>query len=354
MKTITLVLILFSIFLIISCSEKVKMEEQIDSIFTEFDNDFTPGVSVAVKKSGRIIYEKGLGYADLENKIANKPNTNFRLASITKQFTALSVLILENEGMLNLNDTLLKHFPEFPNYAHNITIINILQHTSGLLDYEDFIGESDTVQLMDKDVLKILINQDSTYFAPGTKHRYSNSGYAILSLLVEKLSGMSFPKFLEEKIFKPLKMNGTMAFVDGVNSVTNRSFGYAEADSGFVFSDQSLTSAVLGDGGIYSSTLDLIKWDKEVESSTIIPKYKFERSFEKGINNSGEAFDYGFGWRLDPYKNYNRIYHTGSTCGYSNIYMKLPDEDLTIIVLMNIRDYDAKSYAEKIADLFIE
>jgi CubicO group peptidase (beta-lactamase class C family) len=330
------------------------MEERIDSIFDEFNNVSSPGVSVTVVKSGEIIYNKGFGYADFEAEIEIEPKTNFRLASITKQFTALSVLILEDEGKLNLEDSLSKYFPEFPKYADKISIKNILQHTSGLLDYEDFVNESDTVQLTDKDVLEILINQESTYFAPGSEHRYSNSGYAILSLLVEKLSGMSFSKFLEEKIFKPLKMNGTMAFVDGVNSVPNRSFGYAKADSGFVFSDQSLTSAVLGDGGIYSSILDLIKWDKEVESPTLIPKEKFYRSFEKGINSKGEHFDYGFGWRLDPYKNYNRIYHTGSTCGYSNIYMKLPDEDLTIIVLMNIRDYDAKGYAEKIADLFIE
>jgi CubicO group peptidase (beta-lactamase class C family) len=248
---------------------------------------------------------------------------------------------------------LTEHFPEFPQYANNITIKNILQHTSGLLDYEDFVNESDTVQLTDENVLEILINQDSTYFKPGSEHRYSNSGYAVLSMLVERLTGLTFPNFLGEKIFKPLKMGTTVAFVNGVNSITNRSFGYAKTNSGFVYSDQSLTSAVLGDGGIYSSTVDLRKWDKEVDSPTLIPKEKFSKSFEKGIDAKGESFDYGFGWRLDPYKNLKRIYHTGSTCGFSNIYMKLPEQNLTIIVLMNVRDYDAKNYAEQIADLII-
>ncbi len=353
MKTSIHILILLLIFSIISCTEKANMEEKIDLIFAEFENSPSPGVSVAVIKSGAIVYEKAFGYANLEKRLEIEPKTNFRLASITKQFTALSILILENEGILSLNDSLTKHFPEFPKYANNITIKNILQHTSGLLDYEDFVNESDTVQLTDENVLEILINQDSTYFKPGSEHRYSNSGYAVLSMLVERLTGLNFPNFLGEKIFKPLKMGTTVAFVNGVNSITNRSFGYAKTNSGFVYSDQSLTSAVLGDGGIYSSTVDLRKWDKEVDSPTLIPKEKFSKSFEKGIDAKGESFDYGFGWRLDPYKNLKRIYHTGSTCGFSNIYMKLPEQNLTIIVLMNVRDYDAKNYAEQIADLII-
>ncbi len=339
--------------ILISCDSKTNLENKIDAIFYEFDNNSTPGVSVAVVKDEKIIYQKGFGLANVENKIAIESNTNFRLASITKQFTAFSVLLLEHDRKLELDDAIKKYIPELPNYANKITIKNILQHTSGLLDYEDFIDKNSTIQLKDKDVLEILVNQDSTYFIPGSEHRYSNSGYALLSLLVERLSGLTFPKFLEENIFKPLKMNGTIAFVNGINSVPNRSFGYVKTDSGFVFSDQSLTSAVLGDGGIYSSTVDLIKWDNEVESPTLIPKEKFYRSFEKGINSKGESFDYGFGWRLDPYKNYNRIYHTGSTCGYSNIYKKLPEHDLTIIILMNVRDYDAKAYAEKVTDIFL-
>jgi CubicO group peptidase (beta-lactamase class C family) len=353
MKTKTLILIPLLISSIISCTEKANLEEKIDLIFAEFENGPSPGVSVAVIESGEMVYEKAFGFEDLEKRLEIEPKTNFRLASITKQFTALSILILEKEGLLSLDDSLTKHFPEFPQYANNITIKNILQHTSGLLDYEDFVNENDTVQVTDENVLEILINQDSTYFKPGSEHRYSNSGYAVLSLLVKRLSGLTFPNFLSEKIFKPLKMNTTIAFVNGVNSIPNRSFGYAKTDSGFVYSDQSLTSAVLGDGGIYSSSLDLRKWDKEVDSATLIPKEKFSKSFEKGIDAKGESFDYGFGWRLDPYKNFRRIYHTGSTCGFSNIYMKLPEQNLTIIVLMNVRDYDAKNYAEQVADLFI-
>jgi CubicO group peptidase (beta-lactamase class C family) len=350
-KLITLLIILFSLS---SCSNDNNMEKQIDSIFAEFQNELTPGASVAVLKDGKIIYQKGIGYADLEHKIKIEPKTNFRLASITKQFTSFSILLLENEGKLSLGDSLTKFFPDFPAYGNKIKIKNILQHTSGLLDYEDFVNEGDTIQFKDKDVLDIMMKQDSTYFESGFKHQYSNTGYAILAMIVEKISGKSFANFLRERIFEPLKMNNTVAFEKGISEIPNRAYGYVKTDSGFVFSDQNQTSAVLGNGGIYSSTIDMLKWNEEVNKPTLLPKEKFAKAFEKGKNSKGEEFDYGFGWRLDPYKNHYRPYHTGSTCGFSNIYMKLPDYDLTIIVLMNIRDYDAKGYAQKIADLFMK
>jgi len=282
------------------------------------------------------------------------PKTNFRLASITKQFTAFSIMLLENDGKLSFDDSLVKYFTNFPEYGKNITVKQILQHASGLLAYEDYIDDTVTVQLKDKDVLDILMKQDSTYFNPGTEHRYSNSGYAILALIIEKISGKSFAEFLGARIFKPLKMNNSLAFENGISEIKNRAFGYANIDSNYVFTDQSITSAVLGDGGIYSSTLDMVKWNNEIDNPTLIPKEKFSKAFEKLVLPNGEVVNYGFGWRLDPYKNYERPYHTGSTSGFSNMFMKIPELDLVFIVLMNIRDYDAKNYAEKIADLFIE
>ncbi len=348
-----LVLFFIIVLLFAGCRKNANMKQSIDSIFSEFD-DTTPGASVAVVKNNDIIYQRGFGLAELKLKREILPKTNFRLASITKQFTALSIMMLEDEKKLSFQDTLQKFFPDFPSYASKITIKNILQHTSGLLAYEDYMSDTLTVQLKDKDVLEILITQDSTYFPPGTQHRYSNSGYAILALIVEKISGKTFAQFLHDRIFAPLKMDNTVAFEKDISTVSNRAFGYANTDSGFVFTDQSLTSAVLGDGGIYSSTIDLIKWDNAIDNASLLNREKLVKVFEKTVLPNGEVVDYGFGWRLDPYKGNTRHYHTGGTSGFSNIYMKLPKFDLTIIVLINIRDYDAKDYAEKIADLFIE
>lgn len=344
---------IISILLLFGCNQEDNLETKINSIFSEF-NDETPGVSVAVRRDNKIIYQRGFGLADLAAKVKIEPKTNFRLASITKQFTALSIMLLENEGELSFDDPIGKFFPKFPVNESEITIQNILQHTSGILDYENYMSDTLTIPLKDQDVLEILLEQDSTYFPPGTLHKYSNSGYAILALIIEKISGKSYAEFLDENIFTPLGMNNSIAFENGISTISNRAFGYANSDSGFVFSDQSLTSAVLGDGGIYSSTTDLLKWNESIENATLLKKEKLSLAFQKTQLPDGKVADYGFGWRLDPYRNIERKYHTGSTCGFSNIYMKLPEFNLTVIVLINIRDYDAKGYAEKIADLFIK
>lgn len=338
--------------LLISCVDSPSIENQIDEIFSEFTNQ-TPGASVLVLQNDEMVFKKGYGLADLEMKILIDSKTNFRLASITKQFTAFSIMLLEDEGKLSFDDSLTKFFPNFPKHGNNITIRQILQHTSGLLAYEDYMDDTLTIQLKDRDVLDILIKQDSSYFPSGTMHRYSNSGYAILALLVEKLSGKTFAQFLKERIFTPLKMNNSVAFENEISTVKNRAFGYANTDSGFIFTDQSLTSAILGDGGIYSSTLDLVKWNSEIDNPKLLPKSKLELAFEKLVLPNGEVVNYGFGWRLDPYRNFERPYHTGSTSGFSNIYMKIPELNLAIIVLINIREYDAKGYAERITDIII-
>ena len=215
-------------------------------------------------------------------------------------------------------------------------------------------NKEDTVQLKDTNVLDLLSQQDSLLFEPGKEHRYSNSGYAILALLIERISGKTFAKFLKKRIFIPLKMYNTVAYEKGISKVKNRALGYTKTDSGFTNTDQSLYSAVLGDGGIYSSVVDLLKWDNEIENPTLLPRNKFDQIFVKGRTAAGEEFDYGYGWRLDPYREFKRIYHTGGTSGFTNIYMKIPELDLTVILLINLYDYNAKGYAEKIADLFIK
>lgn len=352
MKNSAILIILF--MFAVACSNEKSFENKVDTIFSEFDKNNSPGVAIAIKQNGKLIYQKEFGLADLGKQKKIEAQTNFRLASITKQFTAMSILILENDGKLILEDKITKYFPELNKYASDISIKNILQHTSGLPDYESLAGKQDTAQLRDKDVLEILSKQDSLYFIPSSKHQYSNSGYAILALLIERLSGLSFAEFLDLRIFTPLKMNNTVAYENGISTVSNRAFGYTKTEFGFVDSDQSKYSAVLGDGGIYSSINDLIKWDNEIINPTLLPKEKFDMIFVKGKTNTNEEFDYGFGWRLDPYKNFERHYHTGGTSGFTNIYMKVPELDITVIVLINLYDYNAKGYAEKIVELLVE
>lgn len=329
-----------------------KLEEKIDSIFSSFNMN-APGAAVGVFKDGKIFFSKGYGLRNIDTKEPITDETNFRLASVTKQFTAASILILNQNKQLNLDDPIVKYFPCLNRYGNLITIKNLLTHTSGLMDYEDFIPVNQTEQLKDRDVLQILCQNDSLYFPPGTKYKYSNSAYALLALIVEKISGQSFANFLQQNIFSPLMMDKSVAYEKGVSSVSNRAIGYSEIDNEIKFTDQSMTSAVLGDGGIYTSIVDLFKWDQSLYQSNILSKESLELAHTPYTKAESDSIFYGFGWRIDNFMNLPRVYHTGSTCGFSNVYMRFPSKNFSIVVLMNQRDLPALEYGNEIAKFII-
>jgi CubicO group peptidase (beta-lactamase class C family) len=352
-KLLPQLFLLLSLFFVHGCDSN-EIETEIDRIFAEYNNDKAPGAAVAVFSNSELLFSKGYGLADLEKNIGIDSRTNFRLASVTKQFTAMCILILIEQGKLSLENKLSDYFPYFPSYADKITIEHLLQHTSGLLAYEDYIDDTVTVQLKDTDVLEIVMARDSTYFEPGSQHRYSNSGYAILAKIIENISGKSFAVYLEDNIFDPVGMTGTVAFEQGISEVSNRAFGYHDTDSGMVFSDQSRTSAVLGDGGIYTSVTDMQKWDRALSSYQLISKEFQDKAWSKGTTTEGEVIDYGYGWRLDEYDNRVTRYHTGGTCGFSNVYFRFPENEISVLVLINMRNKPAKDLGQQVADLFLE
>ncbi|MBL1212133.1 MAG: beta-lactamase family protein [Ignavibacteriae bacterium] len=343
-------LLLSSLLLNTQCSKNA--EETIDELMKPY-SDKNPGAAVMVIKEGEILFQKGYGLANLETGEKVTAETNFRLASISKQFTAMAILILEKKELLSVDDKIRDIFPAFPEYGKEITIKNLLRHTSGLIDYESLIPDTATIQVTDSDVLKMMNDADSLYFEPGTKFQYSNTAYAVLAMIVEKLSGNSFPEFLEENIFSKLNMKNTVAFVKGKNQIPNRSFGYNKVDDEFEFSDQSLTSAVLGDGGIYTSLEDMFKWDQALYTDVLISDRKMKEAFKRGQLNNGETIDYGFGWRRDYFEGLDRIYHPGSTCGFRNIYQRYPAQKLSVLVLTNRREPDVADIANEISKLYL-
>lgn len=325
----------------------------VDQLFSSYNGKDTPGAAVMVIKNGKPIFKKAYGFANREDKTPVTLTTNFRLASVTKQFTAMCIMKLVQSGRLGYEHNLQQIFPEFPVYGRSITIRHLLQHTSGLIAYEDLIPDTATVQVLDQDVLKMMMAQDSTYFAPGTQYRYSNSGYAVLAMVIEKVSGKSFAQFLHDNIFKPLGMKNTVAFEKGVSTVKHRALGYRQEGSQFIFSDQSLTSAVLGDGGIYSSVEDLFKWDQALYSEKLVKKSALDLAFMPGLLAEGKALDYGFGWRIDQYHNQPRVWHTGSTSGFRNVIQRYPEAQFTVIILTNRAEPDVQALADKLTDLFL-
>src|SRR5438270_6268651 len=211
----------------------------IDARMRDYSGD-VPGASVLVVRNGEIAFRKSYGLANLEERIAAAPETNYRLASMTKQFTAASVLLLG----VSLEDSITKYLP-LPAYANAITVRHLLTHTSGLLDYEDLIPAGTTRQVKDADVLDLLAKQSTTYFQPGTQYRYSNGGYSLLSLIVERVSGQRFADFLRQKIFQPAGMKSSVAFEEGISTVSHRAYGYSRDSGKWRRTDKSLTSSVL-------------------------------------------------------------------------------------------------------------
>lgn len=309
-----------------------------DALMQDYDGD-VPGASVLVIDDGRVVVRKAYGLADVDAKTPATPATNYRLASITKQFTAAAILELAHEGKLGLDDRVKRWLPSLPAAANDVTIRHLLTHTSGLVDYEDVIPEGTTRQLRDADVLRLLESQDRTYFAPGTSYRYSNSGYALLALIVERVSGQNFAGFLRERIFLPLGMRNTVAFEEGVSTVANRAFGTPD--------DQSLTSAVLGDGGVYSSIDDLARWAAALDE----PRYAEALLPRTPVPDAGAH--YGYGWFIGTHRGEKLVWHTGETSGFRNALLRFPDRRLTVIVLTNRRDGEPRRIALEIADRWI-
>jgi CubicO group peptidase (beta-lactamase class C family) len=339
---------------------------QIDSIFASYRSDTAPGIAVLVIKDGKVQFEQGYGVTDLRTHHKIDADTNFRLASLTKQFTATAIMLLVHDGKLHYEDHLTDVFPDFPAYGKAISIRNLLNHTSGLKDYEDLMPSQDNVpedslnQIQDTGVLALLKQQDSGKFAPGTHWDYSNSGYVLLGVVVEKSSGKPFGQFLQDRIFTPLQMTHTIAYQKGKNEVQNRAYGHTLKDGHWQQTDQSSTSATLGDGGVYTSLHDLEKWDAALHNHTLLKTEEMAAALTpvkvpdhsvKGPDDKTAA--YGFGWYLDPYHGHRRMWHYGETQGFRNNIQSFPDDDLTVIVLSNRADTEPGALALKVADLFL-
>jgi CubicO group peptidase (beta-lactamase class C family) len=327
-----------------------SLTERMNELFRDYDRPDSPGAAVTVIKDGRVVFAKGYGLADVEQKIPCETNTNFRLASVTKQFTAMAIMILAERKKLSLDERLTDFFPEFPVYGRQINVRHLLTHTSGLADYEDLIPKGTQMPVLDQDVLRILMREDKTLFAPGSKYKYSNSGYSLLALIVEARSGNTFAAFLKENIFRPLKMNGTLAYEQGFAVVPNRAFGYSAKGGGFERTDQSLTSSVLGDGGIYSSVVDLANWDQALYTRKLVSAKMMKLAFTPGPATEHPETGYGFGWFIGKYRGLKEVWHSGNSIGFTTRIARYPEKKMTIIILANRNEANLREVPHRILD----
>lgn len=323
---------------------------QIDRLMQAYEGD-VPGASLLVLRDGEALVRRGYGRSDLERGIEAGPGTNYRLASVSKQFTAAAILLLAQDGKLAIDDPVRKWLPSLPREAGAVTLRHLLTHTSGLQDYEDLMAEPSDGQIQDAGVLALLEKHHRLYFPPDSAYRYSNSGYALLALVVERASGLAYPEFLRTRIFQPLGMHHTLAHVAGGPDVPHRAWGYSEVAGGWQRTDQSSTSAVLGDGGIYASIDDLARWDAALYDDRLLSDASRALAFAPHVEVPGAASSthYGFGWRITG----DTVWHSGETVGFRNVIVRWPRQRLTVILLSNRNRPEPYETALRIGALFL-
>jgi CubicO group peptidase (beta-lactamase class C family) len=337
------------------------LAQRLDAQLEPWDQGDGPGMAVVLIRDGRVVYQKEFGFADLDAHRAITPSTQFLLASNTKPFTAMAVMMLEERGKLRFDDPLAKFCPEFPDYARMITIRQLLNHTSGLPDYEELlVGKKDFDSYFQSskrppadheftaiDALQVLSRQQNLRFTPGERFEYSNSGYVVLAQIIERVSGERYAEFLKEKIFEPLGMRDTLVVDERKQSVPRLAIGYARRNGQWQDISYSPENSIYGEDGIYSSANDLYKWDQALYGERLVRRSTLEMAFTPGRTNDGKEIDanypvipkrptsYGFGWIIASLDGSEELFHTGSWSGYRSYLVRVPSQRISAIVLMN-------------------
>ena len=329
-------------------------QKQIDQLFTAFNNQQTPGAAVAVTKDGKIIFKKGYGSADLEYNIPITPATVFHIASLSKQFTAFSILLLENEGKLSINDDVRKYIPEVPDFGKVITLNQLMHHTSGLRDQWDLLAMAgwrlDDI-ITKAQVLRLVSRQKDLNFNPGDEFVYCNTGFTLLAEVVARVSGQTFAEFTRTHIFEPLKMTSTLFYDDCEKIVKNRAYSYHADSTGFKKS--ILSYSTVGATSLFTTVKDLSLWAMNFENP-VVGKDILGKMNMKGILNKGDTINYAMGQGIGVYKGLKFNAHDGADAGYRSSLWRFPDQKFSVNVLSNLASFNPSGMAMRIADIYLK
>lgn len=322
--------------------------QKIDSLFTSLSAKQEFNGNVLIAEKGNVIYKKSFGLRDETKKLPLDDNSIFELASVSKQFTAMAIVLLEQKGKLKYDDPIAKYIPELGFY-NEITVRQLLNHTGGLPDYMQLIGtKGDTTKInTNKDIITLFAKEKpAADFTPGSKFDYSNTGYALLASITEKASGTTYADFLADNIFKPLKMNNTFVYTRRLapKKIDNYAYGYVfDANHKKILPDNDPNNnyvicldGIVGDGTVNSTTTDLLKWDRALYTDKLVSKKSLELVFTPPVLPDNEKTNYGFGWMVNKSDDYGKIAnHSGGWPGYVTFIEREMDNDKTIIVLQN-------------------
>lgn len=333
MKKILFILSFFIICFITKAQTDQQRINKIDSIFEVYTKKNMFSGSVSISKKGTILLSKGYGMANYSFDVPNTAQTKFKLASVSKQFTAMAIMILEEQGKLSTDDKLTKFIADYPN-GDKISIHHLLTHTSGIYNFTND-EHYDSIMILPHTLTKTIsyFKNKKLDFEPGDKFSYSNSGYILLSYIIEKISGKTYGEFITTQIFEPLGMNNSGVFDGGNSLIKNLALGYTNGDMGLENAGYIDMSVPSGAGALYSTVEDLQIWDRAFYSEKLVKK----ATIDKMVTPFKDKYAYGLG--VDSYLNHTWISHSGGIQGFNTVINRFPEEELCIVILKNVDNY---------------
>ncbi|MBV1888326.1 MAG: beta-lactamase family protein [Urechidicola sp.] len=329
--------------------------QQVDELFTPWDQAQSPGAAVAVVKDGKIVYKKGYGLANLEYDIPVTSSSIFHIASVSKQFTVFSILLLEKQGKLSLDDDIRKYIPEVPDFGKTITLRHLASHTSGLRDQWNLLSMAgwrmDDV-ITKEHVLKLVAKQTELNFDPGEEYLYCNTGFTLLAEVVSRITDKTFAEFTKTNIFDPLNMNNTLFYDDHQKVVKNRVYSYYSDESGYKKS--VLNYANVGATSLFTTVEDLSLWSINFSELKVGDENLINTMNTPAILNDGETFGGALGQFVGDYKGLKEIQHGGGDAGYRTYLTRFPEENFSVIVFGNSAEFNSAKMAHNVVDIYLK
>jgi CubicO group peptidase (beta-lactamase class C family) len=334
-----------------------NVKAQVDKVFEKWDKGDSPGCALGVYRDGEIIYKHGYGMANLNDDVPITPATVFHVASMSKQFTAASIVLLSQQGKLSLDDDVRKYIPDLPDFGERITIRHLVHHTSGLRDQWSLLGLAGwrySLDLItDDDVMSVMTRQKDLNFKPGEKYVYCNTGYTLMGLIVKRVSGMSLREFTTKNIFEPLGMTHTHFRDDHAEIVKHNALGYAQEDKNKPFRLSVTNFDTVGATSLHTTVEDLQLWDENFYHPRLGGPALLQQMLERGKLNNGEHLDYAFGLVVGKYKGLPTVDHAGGDAGYRSDMTRFPEQHFSAAALCNAADTNPTALVRHVADILL-
>ena len=349
------IILLFLLPTFITAQDNASL--RVDELFSEWSNTHSPGCALAVIKDGQIIHKRGYGMADLEHDVPIRPSSVFYIGSVSKQFVAACMLLLDEQGKIDLDADVRTYIPEFPDYGYKITIRHLIHHTSGVRDnltLWELVGRSHLEEIPEEEIFEMICRQKELNFEPGTRYMYSNSCYFLMSIIVERVSGLSLREYADKHIFQPLGMQHSIFGDNNRRIIRNRAFAYGKNPDGS-FNSMLMRFDLVGSGGLYSTVEDLFLWDQNLYNNKLGTRGQafVDDMLTNGKYKDGSTVDYAFALVNGKYRGLRTISHSGALGGYRAYFIQFPEQQFSVIILSNFEDFQPQALAQQVADIYL-